>query len=233
MSDIDLRSRSRRPAGRSEDILSIFTRNVADYGYDGTNFSEIANELGISKGTIVHHYGTKDRLLLALHESYMQRRLHEARLLLERLSGPADQLAGLLYAFMLYQVVDRDATVAFQREVARLAGQEAASGLRAEYLGLVRGVLEEGSRSRVFRPGDVRQRSLLMFGCSQWAWTWFNPDGRASALEVGATLVDLILGSLLVRRSALGRLADPNGPIAAVVLKCLEGSEPEAASAAS
>jgi AcrR family transcriptional regulator len=106
-----------RTAGRSQEILSTFTRYVAERGYDGTNFSDIANELGISKGTIVHHYGTKDRLLAALHESYMRRRLAEARLIVERLDGPVEQLAGLLHAFIRYQVHDRDATVAFQREV--------------------------------------------------------------------------------------------------------------------
>src|SRR5436305_12846953 len=116
--------------GRSGHILESFTRRVAQSGYDGTNFSDIANELGISKGTIVHHYGTKDRLLAALHESYMRRRLAEARLIVERLDGPVEQLAGLLHAFIRYQVHDRDATVAFQREVIRLADPGFAGGGR-------------------------------------------------------------------------------------------------------
>src|SRR2546427_9381755 len=87
--------------GRSGHILESFTRRVAQSGYDGTNFSDIAAELGISKGTIVHHYGTKDRLLAALHESYMRRRLAEAYLITNRLSSPPEQLAGMLFAFML------------------------------------------------------------------------------------------------------------------------------------
>ncbi|WP_370880925.1 hypothetical protein [Streptomyces africanus] len=48
----------------------------------------------MSKGTIVHHYGTKDRLLAALHESYMRRRLAEAYLITNRLSSQSEQLAG-------------------------------------------------------------------------------------------------------------------------------------------
>src|SRR6266536_3129121 len=116
-----------RTAGRSQEILSTFTRYVAERGYDGTNFSDIAAELGISKGTIVHHYGTKDRLLAALHESYMRRRLAEAYLIVNRLSSPPEQLAGMLFAFVLYQEHDRDATVAFQREIARLADHETMS----------------------------------------------------------------------------------------------------------
>lgn len=161
-------SRLRRPtAGKSGAILETFTRYVAERGYDGTNFGDIAEELEISKGTIVHHYGTKDQLLAALHESYMHRRLREAHEIVDKLDSPSERLAGLLFAFMLYQVHDRAATAAFQREIARLAQHEAlAEGvrLRAEYLSLVRSLLEDGVTAGEFRTCDVRVQSLLFFG---------------------------------------------------------------------
>ncbi|MPY80719.1 MAG: TetR family transcriptional regulator [Actinophytocola sp.] len=209
----------RRP-GRRDEILASFTRHVAQDGYDGANFAMVANELGMSKGTIVHHYGTKDRLLAALHESYMRKRLAEARLIVERLRNPAQQLAGMLFAFVMYQVHDRDATIAFQREISRISGEEGIR-LRDEYLELVRDVLRRGIESGQFRDGDVNVRSLLTFGCSQWAWTWFQPDGRLSVEEVGSAFVDLVLGGLLVRRTELAKLADVDGPTLRAVRDCL------------
>ncbi|MFI6321016.1 TetR/AcrR family transcriptional regulator [Nonomuraea sp. NPDC050556] len=211
-------------AGKSVQILESFTRHVAQSGYERTNFSDIANELEISKGTIVHHYGTKERLLAVLHESYMQRRLAEARLIVERLQSPAERLAGLLFAFVLYQVHDRNATVAFQRESVRLGGGEMhAEGdrLRNEYLALVREVMREGAASGVFREGDVPVQSLLIFGSAHWAWTWFDPAGKETVEEIGSAYVDLVLGSLLLRREGLERLADPDGEIVRVVRTCL------------
>jgi len=218
-----------RLGGRSDEILATFTRHVAERGYDGTNFGDIAAELGMSKGTIVHHYGTKDRLLAALHESYMTRRLAEARLLLDRLTAPAEQLAGLLCAFLLYQAEDREATVAFQREVVRLGDHEVGRRLRDEYLELVRGVIEAGTKRGAFRSCDVGLQTLLLFGAAQWAWTWFDPHGARTAEEAGAALVDLVLGGLLVRRSRLSELADPDGRIVRVVRECLAEARPEAA----
>ncbi|WP_406630668.1 TetR/AcrR family transcriptional regulator [Amycolatopsis sp. WGS_07] len=206
--------------GRADDILATFTRYVAERGYDATNFSDIAGELGLSKGTIVHHFGTKDRLLAALHESYMRRRLAEAALIRDRLATPTQQLAGLLYAFVLYQVVDREATVAFQREVVRLADHEAmAEGrrMRAEYLDLVRGVLSAGIAAGEFRACDVDVRSLLIFGSAQWAWTWFDPAGPVSAEQVGAQLVELVLSGLLTRRTRLNGLTDVDGRVVRAV----------------
>ena len=142
----------------------------------------------------MHHYGTKDRLFAAMHDLYMERRLAEAHQLLEKFDDPAERLAGLLFSFLLYQVVDRDSTVAFQREAATLATHDAlirGRQLRAAYLELVRGVLSDGIERGVFRPLDVQVQSLLIFGSSQWAWTWFHPDGDLTALDVGSSFVQL------------------------------------------
>jgi len=229
--DVSLPQARREPptAGRSLEILAAFTRRVAQKGYAETNFSDIAGELGISKGTIVHHYGTKDQLFAAMHDGYMERRLQEARRLVAAFAAPADQLAALLYSFILYQVVDHDSTVAFQREAATLATHPALEHgrqLRAEYLTLVRQVLTDGVNDGAFREVDVEVQSLLIFGASQWSWTWFRPDGPHNAREVGSDLVQLVLGSLLPSRRSLARLADPVGPAASTASEVLQSWVP-------
>jgi AcrR family transcriptional regulator len=184
--------------------------------------------LGISQGLIVHHYGTKARLLEALHISYMRRRIDEAERIVSEFSTPTERLAGLLHASMLYQVHDRNRTVAFQREVARFAQQDESSEgrkLRRHYIGILHRVLDAGIASGEFRPVDRSIRSLLIFGAAQWAWTWFEPEGRRSAEQVGAELVDLTLGSLLVNRRPLPRLSDPVGPLVATVIKIITAAE--------
>jgi AcrR family transcriptional regulator len=209
----------RRDSRRAE-ILEAFTRAVAERGYDGTNFGDLAAELGISKGTIVHHFGTKDALLRELHEGYMRRRLAEVRLVWQRLPGPAERLAAFVHLGVRYQVVDRAATVAFQREVLRFAaepGMETSQALRDEYRQLVERVLAEGVAAGVFRPGDDRLRTLQLFGSVHWMWSWFHPDGPRPVAEVAASFVDTFLGGVLADPGGAGRLADPDGVVARVV----------------
>jgi len=211
-------------AGRYNDILEAFTRHIAEIGYDGVNFGLVAKELGVSKGTIVHHFGTKDRILAALHESYMTRRLAELDYMLDALDDPAEQLAAALHAFMLYHVEDRAATVAFQREVVRLAHEESmAEGakLRQQYFERVRDVIQAGVDAGVFRSVDPTVDAFLMFGSAQWAWTWFRPDGDQPIEAVGQALVDLVLGSLLLNRRRLPALSDPQGVAARTVRKAI------------
>jgi AcrR family transcriptional regulator len=212
-------------AGRYNDILDTFTRHIAEIGYDGVNFGLVAKELGVSKGTIVHHFGTKDRILAALHESYMTRRNAELDYMLNALRDPAEQLAAALHAFMIYHVEDRAATVAFQREVVRLADEESmAKGaeLRRQYFTKVCDIVQAGVDAGVFRKVDPAVDTLLMFGSAQWAWTWFRPEGERPVEAVASALVDLVLGSLLVKRNRLAALSDPNGVAARTVRKAID-----------
>jgi len=214
----------RRDSRRAE-ILDAFTRAVAERGYDGTNFGDLAAELGISKGTIVHHFGTKDAMLRELHEGYMRRRLAEVRQVWERLSGPAERLAAFVHLGVRYQVVDRSASVAFQREVVRFAaepGMETSQALRQDYRELVERVLAEGTAAGVFRPGDDRLRTLQLFGSVHWMWTWFSPGGPRPVAEVAASFVDTFLAGVLVDGAAAAALADPAGAVARAVTEALD-----------
>lgn len=213
----------RRDSRRGE-ILEAFTRAVAERGYDGTNFGDLAAELGISKGTIVHHFGTKDALLRELHEGYMRRRLGEVRIVWARLSGPAERLAAFVHLGVRYQVVDRWATVAFQREVVRFAadpGMETSQALRGEYRGLVESVLADGVAAGRFRPGDERLRTLQLFGAVHWMWTWFDPAGPRPVAEVAESFVDSVLAGVLVDPAEARELASPDGEVARVVADAL------------
>ena len=120
---------------------------------------------------------------------------------------------------------DRAATVAFQREVVRLADQESmAKGaeLRQQYFTRVRDVIQAGIDDGVFRKVDPAVDALLMFGSAQWAWTWFHPDGDRPIDAIGSALVDLVLGSLLIDRDCVAELSDPAGRSAKAVRDAIE-----------
>jgi AcrR family transcriptional regulator len=203
---------------------------VAEHGYDGTNFGDLATELGISKGTIVHHFGTKDRMLRELHEGYMRRRLAEVRALWAQLTAPAERLAAFVHLGVRYSVVDRAATVAFQREVVRFAaepGMGASQALRDEYRELVERVLADGVADGSLRPGNSRLRTLQLFGSVHWMWTWFAPGGPRPVADVAASFVGTFLAGVLVEPAAAAALADPRGAVARVVTEVLDaGSSP-------
>jgi len=209
-----------RPVGRRVEIHETFIRHVAERGYEATNLGDIANELGMSKGTIVHHFGTKAQMLRELEESYMQRQLDTIRRLWDRLEKPHERLASVIYAAALLQVLDRDATVATQREVVQLAADPAMQvvrKLRAEAEGLVRNEIVRGGEQGIFRAVDPRLATVQLWGSLQWMWVWFDPKGSLTPEVVGASFADIFLGGLMSSRRDLKRLTDPEGEVPRLV----------------
>lgn len=210
--------------GRRGLILETFIRHVAERGYDQTNLGDIANELGMSKGTIVHHFGTKAQMLRELEDNYMSQRKRELELVFDRLQSPAERVAAMIYAGVFYQIEDRDATIASQREFVQLTDDPEMQKIREHRSDVQRMMQQEiraGIDTGVFRDLDEALATLQIFGSMQWMWTWFNPKGRRTPNEVGAAFVDLALGGLLLDRFTLTALADPAGRVPEIVHECM------------
>ncbi len=48
-------------------ILDAAMRQFAEKGYDGLRVEDLASELGIAKGSVFQHFGSKDKLFLAVY----------------------------------------------------------------------------------------------------------------------------------------------------------------------
>jgi AcrR family transcriptional regulator len=192
-------SQARRRPGRQSDILCVFTEKVALQGYDATSLSEIAAELNMSKGTIMHHYGSKDRILKAMSMLYMQRRLREVDIILEESEDPAERLSALIVSLVTGLRDDHATTRAFSREFMRFVNDPVMADVRAlrhEFTVRVQGILEQGMREGVFTCRSARVATLQIIGMCNWNWTWLDPHGPLDVDDIAAMYVENVLGGL-------------------------------------
>lgn len=213
-----------RSTGRRAEILEAFVRYVAERGYERTNLGDIADELSMSKGTIVHHFGTKAQMLRELEERNLAREVDTTRMIWDRLATPQQRIAGAIYSAVLMHTVAPDATVASGREVVQLPDDPAMQEirkLRGELEALVVDEIRNGIKAGVFRNVNAELAALQLWGSVQWMWVWFSPDSAATPEEVGAAFVDMFLGGLLVDRLELKKWASPRGRVFKVVQKCV------------
>jgi AcrR family transcriptional regulator len=207
--------------------LECFTRHVARRGIDRASLDDVARELGLSKGTIVYHFGTKDAMLAAQHESYMRRRLDEAVALVSQLDGSPAQVAGLIHALARVYDVDRDAAVAVNRGFVRVLegdGMDEVRRLRRKYEDLWVGVVTAGVRERVFCDAAPDISVALLSGAVQWMWTWF-PQRRRTAAQVGSHATRLFLRGLLEDPAAVAPLASATGRPARVAARVVRRTD--------
>jgi AcrR family transcriptional regulator len=184
---------------RRGEILQCFTEMVAERGYDEVSIRDVAEALGISKGTILHHFRSKEALLEPVHNEYMRRRLAEATDFLAEFDDPVDQLQLIVYQLMLSQQDDRAATVAFSREIVRSAEEEVMAEVRAmrdQYSAQVIEIIRRGVEAGAFEQVDPQLTALQVFGMCNWSWTWFKPEGRWQASKIADEFCRTLIGGL-------------------------------------
>ena len=198
--------RATRPRASSRDaILRVFAEQVADRGYADTSLGDIAAELNLSKGTIVHHFGTKEALLREVHVSYFARRFAEADHVHERLKDPVSRLAAMIYALLAAHRDDRAASLACLRELVRYFDGDLTDYVRrqrARYMAIVGGILRDGVAEGVFRTADPQMSALQIFGMCNYAWTWYQPDGSQSVEDIARLFARNILDGLATNGNA-------------------------------
>jgi AcrR family transcriptional regulator len=193
--DLALAKRGDR-GSRKRAILALFADRVAAKGYDQTSIGELADELGISKGTIVHHFGSKDRLLELMSSEYMDRRLAEIRRIAELDDDPAEQLRQVIQSTLKAHEDDRAATVAFSREFTRFMTEPVMAEVRAkrsEFMSTLKAMVARGVSDGSFRSVDPSLIGLQLMSMCNWSWTWLRPGGRLPVQKVADEFAEVLL----------------------------------------
>jgi AcrR family transcriptional regulator len=191
--------RARRPATNRDKILEAFTRMVADRGYSRAAIGDVAAEVGVSKGTILHHFGNKEALLNEMGIAYIERRSVELSHALDRLDDPVDQLSAVVFCTVLGMRDDNAASCAFAREFPLFQsepGLQPARDRRKAYAQRVERVIAHCMDQGVLRPDDPTIVMLEILGMCNWTWTWYRPSGRLSAEAVAESFVRVLLRGL-------------------------------------
>lgn len=94
--DHDIRSR------RQEEILDAAARFFASRGYFEANIQELADILGVGKGTIYRYFLTKEELFLAAVDRLMQRLTEAIDQCMDAIQDPVDQIAGAVKTYLTF-----------------------------------------------------------------------------------------------------------------------------------
>lgn len=113
-------------------ILREATRLFAAKGYAGTSIQAIADAVGITKPTLVYHFGSKDGLRVAVLEGLIGHWREELPRLMAAATSGGPRLDRLLHALFAFFLRDRNRARLLVREF--LDQPEAVSALLREHL---------------------------------------------------------------------------------------------------
>jgi AcrR family transcriptional regulator len=178
---------------RRETIIDTSARLFAANGYHATGINELcdANELG--KGALYHYIGSKEGLLVAIHDRVMDEVMRGADRVAEAGGSPPDQLAML--GGELLDVIHRypDHVWVFLHEFPALTGERAEQfrDRRREYERRVEAVLRAGVESGEFRPLDPWLTARAWLGMHNYTYLWLKPGKGLSANDVAQPFAEI------------------------------------------
>ena len=191
--------KAREVGARFEDVVDTAAELFSKQGYAGTSVQDVADAVGMLKGSLYHYINTKEDLLYAV----IQEAHHDtASRGYEALSLDGDAFDKLRF------VVDKhlrgaDARLAkvrvFYREAAALSPERLSEIIadRDTYEHSLRKIIIVGQDEGSFAPHlDPTLTSIAILALLNSVQQWFRPDGPRTLDEVIDVFTDLILRSV-------------------------------------
>lgn len=177
-----LRAARRRMSSseRRQQVVSEAATLFDEVGYHGANMDDLASRVGVAKPTLYHYFQSKDQILQAIHEEFIDFLLerHDERAAAEEQEPHLLILAIMTDVLGLMETHRGHVRVFFEHH--RQLPEEAKAPIRLKrvrYQRIVEDLVTAGIEHGTFRPVDPTLAMLAMFGMCNWAYQWYRPGG--------------------------------------------------------
>jgi TetR/AcrR family transcriptional regulator, cholesterol catabolism regulator len=180
---------------RRQSIVDASATLIAQRGYHATSTTELCVANNVGKGALYYYIGSKEQLLVAIHDRVMDEVLLGADRVTQAGGSAAEQLKML--GNELLDVIARypDHVWVFLHEFPALTGDNATQfrARRHDYEQRVEAVLRAGIKSREFRKLDPRLTARAWLGMHNYTYLWLKAGGKLSASDVASRFADIFI----------------------------------------
>lgn len=185
--------------GRRDEVIEVAGRVFFTKGYEAATIQDIADELGILKGSLYYYISTKEDVLFEIIQSYHD----ETRTYFDEIAAskePAvERLRRLIETETAHTAHHLMKSSLFFTEWRSLSAERRASIIaeRDRHDRFVHDCIVEAQKLGEFRPEiNPHLAALGLLGMVNSVYRWYDPKGPNTAEEIGRAFADLIIGGL-------------------------------------
>ena len=171
-------------SARRTELTRAAARLFAEKGYHGTSVGDLAQALGVQKGSLYAHIDSKADLLWEVAREGAE--AFHAALDAVAEDGPVlERIEAALRAHLRVVAEQLDVATVFVREWRYLEPErrEEFVAERRRYEDRIRALFREGVEQSELRTDlDVEGAALLFLSASNWAYTWLRPGADTDEL---------------------------------------------------
>jgi AcrR family transcriptional regulator len=180
-------------------MIAAAAKLFSERGYHGTSMQHLGDALGLQRGSLYAHIGSKQELLFDVVDDGAERFLERGRAAAAMEALAAVKLRRLLVGHIETAIEHLDSATVFLNEW-RYLGPDLRAQIQAkrdEYESIVRSIVDDGIQRGEFRPdANVRFAARLVLSAGNWTYAWFRPGGELGPTEIGERFAELIIRGL-------------------------------------
>lgn len=170
---------------RDTEVLDAAIAVFYAKGYSGASIQDVADIVGVLKGSLYHYISSKEDLLFRVFQGSHDQALEIMREISDRDLAPRERLEAYLQSVVLWYLSNIERTSLYFNEWRYLTNENALTvrRQRREFADYVRAILSDGHSE--LRPGaDVKLTSYYILGAINNIPVWYRKSGAYSATRV-------------------------------------------------
>jgi AcrR family transcriptional regulator len=194
-------TRSRRPQRRRDEVLDVAARVFAERGFEGTTIQDIADRLGILKGSLYYYIDSKEHLLYELIADVWTGALELLAEVRASEDDPVTQLRELVRRHVAYVGTNVAKASLFLHELQSLTGKHRRVVFRqlSDYERGVTEIVQAAQQQGTLRSDvDPHLVTMALLGASNWLSPWYGSRTRVVPEDVGEQYASMLVDGLLV-----------------------------------
>ena len=188
------------PKRKRRRIQILKTAAVAFHrqGYHGTSVRDIAEAVGLLKGSLYHYIRSKEQLLAKLFEGSLGDTIVELESIAARDATATERLRDMVRVYVMSVTANLDAVGIYLREWRSLPAPELARvrARRRAMRRLFEDVIGEGIRRKELSVSDPKIAALAIIGMCNWTYEWYRPRGRLTPVALADELAERAVASV-------------------------------------
>ncbi|TVT22498.1 TetR/AcrR family transcriptional regulator [Amycolatopsis rhizosphaerae] len=179
-------------------ILRAAAELFAEHGYHGTGIAQLEEAVGLRRGALYHHIGSKEAVLFEISTAPLRLMVEAAQAIEERVAGPEERFRELART-LLDNVAEHvlEWTVHY-RDFTALTGERRREmlELRHRYERVWWRTLTAGMATGVFKPVPEPVVLKGIMGMFNYSYVWLRKDGPLPPGEIADAFCETFLSGI-------------------------------------
>jgi len=189
------------PINKYDEIAYAAVKLFNQKGYHSTSVQDIADEVGLQKGSLYHYISSKEELLLQIATKSMSGFSKELEQICNLPLSAVERLRKAIHHHFTIVTGDIQMTTVLLREAFLLSDEqhERITASMEGYTSLWVRILEHGMANHEFVQTDPKLTALFILGACNWVYRWYSPTGKQTPEEIADIFFQLHLSGVLIR----------------------------------